>query len=735
MTLHGSDSRIFNCAFNNNTNFSIAMRSDSLPMLKGNSASGNGKNAVGVFGLYISRTGTWVRDNIPYSIYEEAQINEGVTLTIEPGTVIQFERPFDGLYVNGTLIARGTELSPIVFTSDDSVKQPGQWRVLSFKSTASTNSVLEHCIVECAAAPAGGYVGNIMFESAPSVLITNSIIRHSFAHGMIVLASDPRIWACTFTNNGATNNGLAIAMRAECLPVLRNNTATGNGRNAIGIYGYYITRTGTWVRDNIPYTIYEEAQINEGVTLTVEPGTVIQFERPFDALYVYGTLIARGTAINPIYFTSDDAVKQPGQWRALTFKSTASTNCVLEHCIVECAAAAAGGVAANILIESAPSVLITNSIIRNSFAHGMMVQGSDSRVLACTITNNGATNNGFAIAMRSDCLPVVRNNTAAGNGRNAIGVFGYYISRTGTWVRDNIPYTIYEEAQINNGVTLTIEPGTVIQFERVFDALYIEGTLIARGTSFNPILFTSDDTVKQPGQWRVMQFRGMASVGSIMEHCIVEYGASGPGGYSGSLQLDGVPSILITNCTIQNSTVDGIYCNASSPLIRNCRILTNARDGLRTVNGSLPVVSGSVISGNVGFGVNNLDTTKIINAESNYWGHPSGPLDNSNTDGLGLSNPGGLGDKVSEYVDWSPFLNVAPTNSEPPVIMAISRAGNQVTVSWPSGASGYSLQSVTNLSFVSGSWIAMTNVPVLVGDRYNVTEVLVGFSKFYRLIK
>jgi hypothetical protein len=408
----------------------------------------------------------------------------------------------------------------------------------------------------------------------------------------------------------------------------------------------------------------------------------------------------------------------------------------MENCIVECAAAPGSSFNGNIVFESTTaSVLITNCIIRHSYANGMTISGSDPRVFSCTFTNNGATNNGFAIAMRGDCLPIFRTNTALGNGKNAIGIFGYYINRTGTWVRDNIPYTIYEEAGIYPGVTLTIEPGTIVQFERPVDGLYVDGILVARGTTANPILFTSDDVVKQPGQWRTLQFRTPAGSGSVMENCIVEYGASGPGGFSGSVQFDGAPAILLTNCTIRNSGTDGIYCNASSPLIRDCRIVSNTRDGVRTISGSNPIINGSVLSGNTGFGVNNLDITRIINAEGNYWGDPTGPLDNSNADGLGLSNPTGLGDKVSEYVDWSPFLNTGPTNSEPPIFLMISKAGTQITISWPSAATGYSLQSVSDLSTGSLSWSAVTNVPILITDRYTVTQEVTGLRTFYRLIK
>src|SRR6185503_15621675 len=104
----------------------------------------------------------------------------------------------------------------------------------------------------------------------------------------------------------------------------------------------------------------------------------------------------------------------------------------------------------------------------------------------------------------------------------------------------------------------------------------------------------------------------------------------------------------------------------------------------------------------------------------NYWGHPSGPFDNSNTDGQGLTNPGGLGDKASEYVNWSPFLTSESAVGEPPVLLAIARAGNLAILSWPYYTTGYSLQSVTNLTGLTNTWVAVTNNPVLIDGRYTV---------------
>ena len=56
----------------------------------------------------------------------------------------------------------------------------------------------------------------------------------------------------------------------------------------------------------------------------------------------------------------------------------------------------------------------------------------------------------------------------------------------------------------------------------------------------------------------------------------------------------------------------------------------------------------------------NFVSGQTVKAEGNFWGHASGALDNANTDGQGLLNTNGLGDRVSELVDWSPFLGNAP---------------------------------------------------------------------------
>ncbi len=72
---------------------------------------------------------------------------------------------------------------------------------------------------------------------------------------------------------------------------------------------------------------------------------------------------------------------------------------------------------------------------------------------------------------------------------------------------------------------------------------------------------------------------------------------------------------------------------------------------------SIFVVENNNFEGNLTYGLLN-DTVPgtLIDAKNNWWGDPSGPYDpDSAMDTPSYDNPNGLGDTVSEYVDYSPW--------------------------------------------------------------------------------
>ena len=75
------------------------------------------------------------------------------------------------------------------------------------------------------------------------------------------------------------------------------------------------------------------------------------------------------------------------------------------------------------------------------------------------------------------------------------------------------------------------------------------------------------------------------------------------------------------------------------------------------------MISYNDICDNIGFGVCNVDTTIIVSADSNWWGDATGPYHPT-------ANPTGLGDSVSDYVDFDPWLT-GPGVEEHPIVKPV----------------------------------------------------------------
>jgi len=67
----------------------------------------------------------------------------------------------------------------------------------------------------------------------------------------------------------------------------------------------------------------------------------------------------------------------------------------------------------------------------------------------------------------------------------------------------------------------------------------------------------------------------------------------------------------------------------------------------------------------------------------------------------------------------------------PPVLNYSVVNGNSLSFSWPSTSGGFAVQYSTNLS--SGIWYTDSVTPVLSNGTYNVTLLINGSSRFFRL--
>ena len=73
---------------------------------------------------------TWTKVDSPFIVKQHVTVIEDVTLTIEPGVTVKFNKDI-ALLIDGTLVAKGTESEKIIFTSNGDLA-PGFWGFISF---------------------------------------------------------------------------------------------------------------------------------------------------------------------------------------------------------------------------------------------------------------------------------------------------------------------------------------------------------------------------------------------------------------------------------------------------------------------------------------------------------------------------------------------------------------------------------------------------------------------------
>ena len=121
----------------------------------------------------------WSNSGSPYCLVmsEPVQIGVDATLTISPGVTVFITDPNGGLIVNGTLDAFGTQLDPVVFTSDESTPQPGDWGRISVPTSGQAQ--MEYCQV--------GYAGSNTDEAilveTDNFELNNSRVHHTAGRG------------------------------------------------------------------------------------------------------------------------------------------------------------------------------------------------------------------------------------------------------------------------------------------------------------------------------------------------------------------------------------------------------------------------------------------------------------------------------------------------------------------------------------------------------------------------
>jgi len=564
------------------------------------------------------------------------------TLTIAPGTIIKMG---GNIGVKGTIIAIGSESDPIVFTSAQENKKPGDWGFIEFPDTCG-KSMLSNVIFEYGGK---GSWGTVKFSSGNGiddrVRLDSCTVRHSASQGIWMASAQAVIRECTVTDCNDSRYGVGIWIQQDSNPsitsctIQRCNTAIwtdlssnphmlGNKASDCG-YNGIVLGSGSIDKEiildaTLPYIIKEKFIVGKTGSLLIQKGAVIKTS---SLISVYGNLNIRGTADEPIYWTSlmNDSIggdtngdgstttAKPGDWGHIELTGDAG-ECLFTNVNFSYGGGlgdqgagwatikfgAAGGVDKRIKMFDCE--------ITYSQTAGIWMQDSSPSIYNCKIKNNTNPELGACVTLRSRSKPIIYNCELTDSTYAIITDSSSYPSVYDLKIENNRYNVIYFQDQevtsqmetdtiwnselvhyipdtigIKQGVTLRLMPGVVVKYGDLFSVF---GKIIAIGSEDKPIIFTcltddahggdsnGDENLTKPEEHLNRGVQCAETEGlSVFKNCKFLYGGSGN---YGTIHLGQAPNKsnkqVLINCEIRHSLGAGVTVRSGDVGLLNCSI-------------------------------------------------------------------------------------------------------------------------------------------------------------------
>ncbi|MFK7923263.1 MAG: hypothetical protein AB8H47_14970 [Bacteroidia bacterium] len=526
----------------------------------------------------VDRTLTNGPADVDYIVPNGCVLDIKAALTIEPGTVIEFEENAGiGVYDQGTISAVGTTDKPIILRGTQNVS--GYWRGIHVETNSISNrlesitiknagSNYVYCCNEIASVFLKG--GKMAFKD---VTITDGENHGIYANSSVQLPTYENV---TITTHKA--EPLAIA------PVLMQyldgsgSDYSGNDKDFIRVLDGNVDEAISVPANNVPY-LFDGRVIDIIEAMTIEAGAeLVMNENGGLGVYDSGSLKILGTSSNPVSIRGREAVA--GYWRGIHIETTSLNN---DFQYVNISDAGSDyvyccNIKASVFLKGG-KLSIANSNISNGSEYGLYA--NDAAELRSFSSNTITTHNESPLYIapeRAAELDGVESDFT-GNTADFIQIFDGAIDNVTNWKKTNVPYLIETTAVIDVKQPLTIEPGTEIVFgAEAGIGIYDQGSINAIGTSSARIVFRGSESSQ--GYWRGVHvetnssanefdYVTVANAGSNYVYCCND---------KAGLILKG-GQMTVSNSLFNESGGCGIFVRSGSNLTESNNTFFNNADG------------------------------------------------------------------------------------------------------------------------------------------------------------
>jgi hypothetical protein len=512
--------------------------------------TGNGEDRIFVRGSTVSRANaTWDNHGVPFYLRDGLFVRGGSVMTVAPGTEMRFA-PSRRLQVSSgteeaTLVALGSSSEPIRMGADS-----GSWNGILFGGLIQVGTVLRNVRVEGISAAGNGGV-RITDPGTPGdrIAIVEDCLIQGSEPGSVGAYLHNSAGLSSFQNNVLDVSGHSVSARMSGFDDVLGPSNTYEA--PLQVRGGSISGANlVWINPLASNGSVQPIQPSASLTLTsssltIEAGNRIEMSLNGQLAVVDGQLAIDGTASEPVVFAP---VSGAAYWNRIRLRGAGGAGASrVTHAVLEAAGSdptlgassgrAAVVVEANGAVPAIPAV--SDTTISNSNGYGMAFANSTH----C----GGACNDNTIVGSRFSAVRMYANfvgrfgvgNALAGNnvsgtlGDEGVWVAGDTIDTSATWPSVGVPYVVQGDVEIRRSSpsealpVLTLEPGTELRFasnRRLRVGEGNDGTLDARGTSAEPITFTSIDTIS-PVFWRGIDFN-QGSRGSVLDWVVVSYAGS-----------------------------------------------------------------------------------------------------------------------------------------------------------------------------------------------------------------